>query len=147
VRCFSRRISSLLKVAGESLFRNKIPESCRIPEEKAFSHFASAASHWAGSPAAFAAAAAVVVAWALSGRVFGFSDVLQLTINTGTTINIFLIVFLIQRSSLAQRLVPANSSFALRSRNHTRPLAGQHNHLRRLHWSFGVSSGAGQFSP
>jgi hypothetical protein len=65
--------------------------------EKAFSRFASAASRWAGSPTAFAAVA-VVVAWALSGPVFGFSDVWQLTINTGTTIITFLIVFLIQNS-------------------------------------------------
>ena len=66
--------------------------------DKAFSHVASAASRWAGSPAAFAAAAAVVVAGALSGPVFAFSDVWQLTINTGTTIITFLIVFLIRNS-------------------------------------------------
>jgi low affinity Fe/Cu permease len=65
--------------------------------EKAFSRFASAASRWAGSPTAFAAVA-VVVAWVLSGPVFGFSDVWQLTINTDTTIITFLIVFLIQNS-------------------------------------------------
>jgi low affinity Fe/Cu permease len=40
----------------------------------------------------------VVLAWALSEPVFGFSDVWQLTINTGTTIITFLIVFLIQNS-------------------------------------------------
>jgi low affinity Fe/Cu permease len=40
----------------------------------------------------------VVVAWALSEPVFGFSDVWQLTINTGTTIITFLIAFLIQNS-------------------------------------------------
>ena len=66
--------------------------------EKAFSRFASAASRWAGSPFAFAAAAAIVVAWAIAGPFFGFSDVWQLTINTGTTIVTFLIVFLIQNS-------------------------------------------------
>ena len=66
--------------------------------EKAFSRFASTASHWAGSPWAFAAAAAVVVIWAVAGPFFGFSDVWQLTINTGTTIVTFLIVFLIQNS-------------------------------------------------
>jgi low affinity Fe/Cu permease len=66
--------------------------------EKAFSRFASAASHWAGSPLAFAAAAAIVIIWAIAGPFFGFSDVWQLTINTGTTIVTFLIVFLIQNS-------------------------------------------------
>lgn len=65
---------------------------------KAFSHFASAASRWAGSPAAFVAAAAVVGTWAVVGPLFGFSDVWQLTINTGTTIVTFLMVFLIQNS-------------------------------------------------
>jgi low affinity Fe/Cu permease len=66
--------------------------------EKAFSRFASTASHWAGSPWGFSAAAAIVVTWAAAGPFFGFSDVWQLTINTGTTIVTFLIVFLIQNS-------------------------------------------------
>jgi low affinity Fe/Cu permease len=66
--------------------------------DKAFSRFASTASHWAGSPWAFAAAAAIVVFWAGAGPLFDFSDVWQLTINTGTTIVTFLIVFLIQNS-------------------------------------------------
>lgn len=66
--------------------------------EKAFSRFASTASRWAGSPVAFAAAAAIVITWAIAGPFFGFSDVWQLTINTGTTIVTFLIVFLIQNS-------------------------------------------------
>ena len=65
---------------------------------KAFSRFATAASRWAGSPVAFAAAAAVVIIWAIAGPFFGFSDVWQLTINTGTTIVTFLMVFLIQNS-------------------------------------------------
>ncbi len=65
---------------------------------KAFSHFASAASRWAGSPVAFATAGLVVIIWAFAGPLFGFSDVWQLTINTGTTIVTFLMVFLIQNS-------------------------------------------------
>ena len=65
---------------------------------KAFSRFASAASRGAGSPVAFVAAAAIVVTWAAAGPLFGFSDVWQLTINTGTTIVTFLMVFLIQNS-------------------------------------------------
>jgi low affinity Fe/Cu permease len=40
----------------------------------------------------------VVVAWALSGPVFHFSDTWQLIINTGTTIVTFLMVFLIQNT-------------------------------------------------
>jgi low affinity Fe/Cu permease len=41
---------------------------------------------------------AAVVAWALSGPVFGYSEAWQLTINTGTTIVTFLMVFIIQNS-------------------------------------------------
>src|SRR5262249_62089965 len=51
-----------------------------------------------GSPWAFAVALVVVVLWAVSGPVFGFSDTWQLVINTGTTIITFLMVFLIQNT-------------------------------------------------
>ena len=87
--------------------------------EKAFSRFASAASRWAGSPTAFAAAAAVVVAWALSGPVFGFSDAWQLTINIGTTIITFLIVFLIQNSQNRD-----TKALQIRSRSTSRQIPG-----------------------
>lgn len=40
----------------------------------------------------------VVIAWAVSGPFFGFSDTWQLVINTGTTIVTFLMVFLIQNT-------------------------------------------------
>ncbi|MEO8849217.1 MAG: low affinity iron permease family protein [Casimicrobiaceae bacterium] len=49
-----------------------------------------------GRPAAFLAAAAVVVSWAILGPMFHYSDTWQLVINTGTTIVTFLMVFLIQ---------------------------------------------------
>src|SRR5207302_11450050 len=45
---------------------------------------------------AFMLAALVVLAWAVTGPLFGFSDTWQLVINTGTTIVTFLMVFLIQ---------------------------------------------------
>jgi low affinity Fe/Cu permease len=48
-----------------------------------------------------AAALAIVLGWAASGPVFGFSDTWQLVINTGTTIVTFLMVFLIQGSQNA----------------------------------------------
>ena len=44
----------------------------------------------------FLLAVAVVVVWAVTGPLFGFSDTWQLVINTGTTIVTFLMVFLIQ---------------------------------------------------
>lgn len=52
----------------------------------------------AGSPYAFLGAISIVVVWAISGPMFGFSDTWQLAINTGTTIVTFLMVFLIQNT-------------------------------------------------
>ena len=63
-----------------------------------FVRFAKALSIGAGRPATFAAAAALIVIWALSGPAFGFSDTWQLVINTSTTIITFLMVFLIQHT-------------------------------------------------
>ncbi len=63
-----------------------------------FDRFAGAATRYAGSPAAFVLAVIVVVAWALTGPMFAYSETWQLVINTGTTIVTFLMVFLIQQS-------------------------------------------------
>jgi low affinity Fe/Cu permease len=60
--------------------------------------FSEAATRRAGSSLAFGLAVAVIVAWIVSGPLFGFSDTWQLVINTGTTIITFLMVFLIQRA-------------------------------------------------
>ena len=43
-------------------------------------------------------ACVLVLAWGLTGPLFGFSDTWQLVINTGTTIVTFLMVFLIQNT-------------------------------------------------
>lgn len=40
----------------------------------------------------------IIVIWAITGPLFGFSDTWQLVINTGTTIITFLMVFLIQNT-------------------------------------------------
>lgn len=48
--------------------------------------FAQNTAKWMGRPVAFLLAVGVVVVWALSGPVFGFSETWQLVINTGTTI-------------------------------------------------------------
>ena len=63
-----------------------------------FADLASRASQAAGRASTFILAAAVIVLWAISGPVFGFSDTWQLVINTGTTVVTFLMVFLIQNS-------------------------------------------------
>jgi low affinity Fe/Cu permease len=62
----------------------------------AFSKFSKKVATAIGTPYAFAVAFGVIVVWALLGPVFGFSEVWQLLINTGTTIVTFLVVFLIQ---------------------------------------------------
>src|SRR5689334_5140490 len=53
---------------------------------------------WTGGTTAFAAALGIIVAWAILGPLFHYSDTWQLVINTGTTIVTFLMVFLIQRT-------------------------------------------------
>jgi low affinity Fe/Cu permease len=65
---------------------------------EAFRKAAHRVSGWVGSPLAFAIAFLVVLAWAVTGPAFGFSDTWQLVINTGTTIVTFLMVFLIQNT-------------------------------------------------
>ena len=73
-------------------------ESRRGGVGHALEDFSLAATEWAGSSWAFAAAAAVIFAWVVTGPIFHFSDTWQLVINTGTTIVTFLMVFLIQRA-------------------------------------------------
>jgi low affinity Fe/Cu permease len=68
------------------------------PITRAFTDFAGAVSRWTGRPLAFILCCALVVAWAASGPLFGFSDTWQLVINTTTTIVTFLMVFLIQNT-------------------------------------------------
>jgi low affinity Fe/Cu permease len=63
-----------------------------------FPVFARWMANATGKPAAFALALFVVVIWAVTGPIFGYSDTWQLVINTGTTIVTFLMVFLIQNT-------------------------------------------------
>ena len=67
-----------------------------MTQGNAFTRLAKAASRFTGRPACFVLALGVVLAWAISGPLFGFSNTWQLVINTGTTIVTFLMVFLIQ---------------------------------------------------
>ncbi|MGZ7081401.1 MAG: low affinity iron permease family protein [Thermoanaerobaculia bacterium] len=64
----------------------------------ALSRFASWATEWTGSTAAFLCAVAVIIVWIITGPIFHYSDTWQLVINTSTTIVTFLMVFLIQRA-------------------------------------------------
>ena len=63
-----------------------------------FTRFARATALAAGRPLAFALVTFVVIAWAVSGPFFHYSETWQLTINTLTTIITFLMVFLIQHT-------------------------------------------------
>jgi low affinity Fe/Cu permease len=69
------------------------------PKSKSlFTRFAKWTSRISGRPVAFTIAVIVILAWAITGPIFGFSDTWQLVINTGTTIVTFLMVFLIQNT-------------------------------------------------
>jgi low affinity Fe/Cu permease len=65
---------------------------------KFFNSWATRTSTAAGAPLTFVIAVSIVVIWAVTGPMFGYSDTWQLVINTGTTIVTFLMVFLIQNS-------------------------------------------------
>ena len=66
--------------------------------EKPFTKAANQVAYATGTPLAFVVCCSVVVVWAVTGPLFGFSDTWQLIINTGTTIVTFLMVFLIQNT-------------------------------------------------
>jgi low affinity Fe/Cu permease len=63
-----------------------------------FTQFAKRTAQLSGRPLAFGLALGTVLAWVITGPLFGFSDTWQLVINTGTTIVTFLMVFLIQNT-------------------------------------------------
>jgi low affinity Fe/Cu permease len=63
-----------------------------------FSHIAQWTAHQCGRASTFVTACIVIVAWAVTGPLFDYSDTWQLIINTGTTIVTFLMVFLMQNT-------------------------------------------------
>ena len=63
-----------------------------------FTRFARTTSQLAGRPPTFMVVVLVVLAWGVSGPLFGYSEAWQLAINTLTTIVTFLMVFLIQHT-------------------------------------------------
>ncbi|MFL5054779.1 MAG: low affinity iron permease family protein, partial [Microvirga sp.] len=65
---------------------------------KTFTDIATHVAHASGRPFTFVAAILIILVWAITGPMFGYSDTWQLIINTGTTIVTFLMVFLIQNS-------------------------------------------------
>ncbi len=65
---------------------------------KLFRRLAQWTSHIAGTPWVFMFAVILILVWAVTGPIFGFSTTWQLVVNTGTTIITFLMVFLIQNT-------------------------------------------------
>ena len=70
----------------------------KLKYARVFDKIASVVTKAAGSPVVSVSAFVLIIIWALTGPLFGFSNTWQLVINTGTTIITFLMVFIIQQS-------------------------------------------------
>jgi len=92
-----------------------------------FARFANAASRVTGRAATFMLALVIIVVWAVTGPLFGFSDTWQLVINTGTTIVTFLMVFLIQNTQNRD-----SEAMHVKMDELIRAFAGAHNALLDL---------------
>jgi low affinity Fe/Cu permease len=66
--------------------------------DRQFQKFSNVVAHTAGRPVTFATAVALILIWAVSGPLFGFSETWQLVVNTATTIITFLMVFVLQNT-------------------------------------------------
>ena len=92
-----------------------------------FNRFAKWTSRMAGKPVTFVIAIGVVIAWAVTGPIFGFSDSWQLVINTATTIITFLMVFLLQNTHYRD-----SEAIQIRLDEMIRSIEGAHNALLEL---------------
>ena len=89
----SRAVARANSAATAAADRNNSPTL-----SAGFSKFANAVARATGKPVTFAISVLVIIAWAVTGPIFNYSDTWQLIINTGTTIVTFLMVFLIQNT-------------------------------------------------
>jgi low affinity Fe/Cu permease len=98
-------LKTIIKTA-RILLKTIIKTTCilveRLKDDKSwnarFDHFARIGARFTGRPLAFNVAMLVILAWIITGPLFGFSDTWQLIINTATTVVTFLMVFLIQHT-------------------------------------------------
>lgn len=65
---------------------------------KHFHRFAAKIAQLSGTWQAFTMAVAIIIGWIVSGPFLNFSEIWQLTINTGTTIITFIMVFVLQHT-------------------------------------------------
>jgi|SRR5580704_15258527 low affinity Fe/Cu permease len=63
-----------------------------------FRYYANRIADGVGAPGTFGVALIIVLAWAVTGPMFHYSDTWQLVINTVTSVVTFLMVFLIQNT-------------------------------------------------
>ena len=63
-----------------------------------YSQFSQMISRWSGYPLTFYLVVGLVVVWAITGPVFGYSDTWQLSMNTISSIVTFIMVFVIQNT-------------------------------------------------
>ena len=76
----------------------ELASEAEVQKTPLFARFARWVERQVGRSVTFVLAIAVVLLWAVSGPLFGWSDTWQLVINTGTTIITFLMVFVIQNT-------------------------------------------------